>query len=394
MKFQFNGKRLKQARIYRGLTKNELAEKMECQRQTISAYENNSKANPSDNTVRRMAKELKFPVQFFYEDEHNVEIGATYFRALLTTSKKYREEQEQKMEFLAAIYVFLQDYLDFPALNIPDCTGKTPAEAAMLLRQQWNLGVKPIANIINEVENNGILVTTFDTSTTDIDAFSQMLLIEGKPIYLVAYSNNKTSAARIHFDIAHELGHICLHGFDEKIEDLEKDEFRQREKEANEFAATFLLPAETFKPDIENIPLRIPAYKRLKTKWKVSIQAMFRRAYSLNVISMDEYQAMIRLLQRQGLRKNEPLDDVLLTAEPALLKTAVLMLLNENVFTAREFVDELSFSYHLSLLPEDVEFLLHLPKGTLNQTEIISFSELKLKKMKKDQGSDLGRIME
>lgn len=38
---KINGKRLKMARIYRGLTTKDLAEKIGCQRQTISMYENN-----------------------------------------------------------------------------------------------------------------------------------------------------------------------------------------------------------------------------------------------------------------------------------------------------------------------------------------------------------------
>ena len=71
------------------------------------------------------------------------------------------------------------------------------------------------------------------------------------PTYLIAYSNNKTSAARIHFDIAHELGHICLHEWSEDIEELSKEEFKRREREANDFAAAFLLPEETFRKDAE-----------------------------------------------------------------------------------------------------------------------------------------------
>ena len=39
MKAQFNGERLKKARIYRGLTVAELAERVGCQRQTLSMYE-------------------------------------------------------------------------------------------------------------------------------------------------------------------------------------------------------------------------------------------------------------------------------------------------------------------------------------------------------------------
>ncbi|MCA0720719.1 ImmA/IrrE family metallo-endopeptidase, partial [Clostridioides difficile] len=150
--------------------------------------------------------------------------------------------------------------------------------------------------------------------------------------------------------------------------------------EANRFASAFLLPEETFKIDAKRTPLRIPNYTELKRKWKVSIQAMIRRSYSLGIISMDEYQSMIRTLQRRGLRKSEPLDDELLTSLPALLKTAVLMLLNEKVFTPKEFMDELSFSYNFSLEPEEVEYLLSLPKNTLTSAKVIPFPDLQLKK--------------
>ena len=42
---QFNGDRLKAARIYRGLNVAELAEKLGLQRQTVSMYENNKILN-------------------------------------------------------------------------------------------------------------------------------------------------------------------------------------------------------------------------------------------------------------------------------------------------------------------------------------------------------------
>jgi len=73
-------------------------------------------------------------------------------------------------------------------------------------------------------------------------------------------------------------------------------------------------------------------------------------------------------LQHRGMRKEEPLDDELITAEPSLLKTSVIMLLNEDVFTPKGFMDELSFGYNLSLEPEEVEFLLDLPDGTLKSS--------------------------
>lgn len=375
----FNGERLKMARVYRGLTVAELAEKADCLRQTVSMYES-GKTKPSDNaTVVRLATALNFPMKFFVENNVPISTGSTYFRALLTTNKKYRAEQTQKMEFLALIYAFLQEYIDFPDLRLPDFSGCTPEEAAAKLREEWKLGKGPIDNLIHVVEHHGILVTSFSTSTDDIDAFSQMVDINGKEVYLIGYSNNKNSAARIHFDIAHELGHICLHEWNEDVEAFDRTEFKEREDEANRFASAFLLPEESFKADASMAPLRIPYYTELKRRWKVSIQAMSRRAYKLGLTSMDEYQITIRTLQRRGMRKDEPLDDTLRTAMPSLLKTAVSLLLEEDVFTPKEFMDELSYSYGFSLASSEIEYLLDLPRGTLSVSPIVDFSSLQLK---------------
>lgn len=380
----FNGERLKMARVYRGLTIAELAEKSDCLRQTLSMYES-GKTKPLDNsTVIRLANALDFPMKFFVENNVPVSTGSTYFRALLTTNKKYRAEQTQKMEFLALLYTFLQEYIDFPNLQLPNCSGLSPEEAAAKLRETWKLGKGPIENLIYIVEQHGILVTSFTTSTDDIDAFSQMVNVNGKEVFLIGYSNNKTSAARIHFDIAHELGHICLHEWNEDVESFDRKEFKEREDEANRFASAFLLPEESFKADASVAPLRIPYYTELKRRWKVSIQAMSRRAYKLGLTSMDEYQITIRTLQRRGMRKDEPLDDTLRTAPPALLKAAVSMLLEEDVFTPKEFLDELSYSYGFSIAASEIEYLLDLPEGTLSVTNnITEFSSLQLKARQK-----------
>lgn len=381
MNTSFNGERLKKARIYRGLTVAELAERVGCQRQTLSMYEI-SKSQPTDKTtVARLARELEFPIKYFYEVPNACSSGTVYFRSLLTTNKKYRSEQIVKMDFLSQIYALLQDYVQFPEfepIDLPD--NVTPEQAAYALRDAWGLGRGPIDNLISVVEQHGILVTSFSTSTNDVDAFSQFIGSSDMPTYIIAYSNNKTSAARIHFDIAHELGHICLHDWSEDIEEISKEEFKRKEHEANDFAAAFLLPEESFRKDAERGPQTITFYKQLKKKWKVSIAAMIRRSEDLGILTMDEYQDLIRVMQRRGLRKEEPLDDTLITASPALLKTAVIMLLQENVFSAAEFMNELSISYGLSINATEVEYLLGLPAGTLAVPKIIEFSKLQIKR--------------
>lgn len=381
MNTPFNGERLKKARIYRGLTVAELAERVGCQRQTLSMYEI-SKSQPTDKTViARLAQELDFPVKYFYESSNASASGTVYFRSLLTTNKKYRSEQIVKMDYLSQIYSLLQDYVVFPEFTPLDLPNNAmPEQAAYALRDAWGLGRDPIDNIISITEQHGILVTSFSTSTNDVDAFSQFIEVDNTSTYIIAYSNNKTSAARIHFDIAHELGHICLHEWSEDIEEISKEQFKSREREANDFAAAFLLPEETFKKDAENGPQTITYYKQLKKKWKVSIAAMIRRAEKLGVMTTDEYQYLIRMMQRRGMRKEEPLDDVLTTASPALLKTSVIMLLQENVFTPIEFMDELSCSYGLSINAKEVEYLLDLPIGTLVNPKIIAFPSLQIRR--------------
>lgn len=386
MKFHFNGERLKKARIYRGLTVAELAEQVGCQRQTLSMYEI-SKSQPADpKIITQISQVLDFPTNFFYEHPNLSPTSTIYFRSLLTTSKKYRNEQIAKMEFLSQIYMLLQDYIEFPqydSLCLEE--GTTPEEAACALRDAWGLGFGPIDNLISVVEQNGILVTSFATSTDDVDAFSEFVDIGDNPTYLIAYSNNKTSAARIHFDIAHELGHICLHEWSEDIEDVGKEEFKKREREANDFASAFLLPECSFRQDAISSPSgpkAIAYYKQLKRKWRVSIAAMIRRAKDLGIMTIEEYQTLIKIMQKRGQRKEEPLDDVLITASPALLKTSVVMLLQENVFTPKEFMDELSTNYDLSIRPQEVEYLLDLPAGTLIPPKVINFSKLQIKQGK------------
>lgn len=166
----------------------------------------------------------------------------------------------------------------------------------------------------------------------------------------------------------------------EDIEDVSKEEFKRKEREANDFAAAFLLPEETFRRDAERGPQTITYYKQLKKKWKVSIAAMIRRSEKLGIITTDDYQNLIRIMQRRGLRKEEPLDDTLITASPALLKTSVIMLLQENVFTPAEFMEELSDSYGLSINATEVERLLDLPAGTLAAHKIIKLPNLQLKR--------------
>ena len=372
----FNGERLRVARTWRGYSAIQLAEKIGVNRQTISMYENGKLDNPEFSTIQKISEALAFPIKFFLEDvKIEVEESSTYFRSLLTTNKKYRIEQEDKINFIAVIYNMMNEYLDFEPLNLPQIPrGTTPQKAADMLREHWKIGNKPIDDIVYLAESNGLIVTDFATSTADVDAFSHKIACGKEETYLIGYSQNKKTAARIHFDIAHELGHILLHNWKEDLENIDKEDFKDIEQEAHSFASAFLLPEKEFSEDVRPYATNLAYYVELKKRWKVSIAAMIRRAKDLEIITNDDYSKLLRNMQKQGIRKVEPLDNELRTAEPSLLRQAIKILFEEKVFTASEFLEELSTEYGLTIYPDDIEALLSLKEGTFKeekQTKVV-----------------------
>ena len=144
-----------------------------------------------------------------------------------------------------------------------------------------------------------------------------------------------------------------------------RKEFKFKEKEANEFAAAFLMPETSFIKDVALDPQNLNYYLQLKRKWKVSIAAMLYRTCELKIITQNQYQYMIRIMQSKGWRKNEPLDNILVSPVPSLFIDAVDVLLTNNVFTPKEFVAELS-ELGLAMNPDELETLLNLKNNTLN----------------------------
>jgi Zn-dependent peptidase ImmA (M78 family)/DNA-binding XRE family transcriptional regulator len=372
---QFNGSRLREGRIYRGLTITDLANELGVSKQMISKYENN-KAVPSLDALLLLTNILKFPKEYFYEISVEVKTGSTFFRSLLTTGKKEREMQYDRVKYLTIIRALLEEYVDFPDLNVPDFSERDfedSEEVANKVREVWSLGDKPIKDIIYLLETKGFVISSLQLGNKSIDAFGSQHEISGKQYYSIVLGNDKNSYYRRQFDVAHELGHKVLHDPYLNVDDLSKEEFRQIEQEANDFAAAFLLPKESFLRDVSIHPNDLMYYKLLKKKWCVSIGAMVMRSYKLGAISEGTYQYMQRSISHKGWRTKEPLDDVKDLKDPVSMKQAVEILIENNYVSGEEIMQKLSKHYGLSLLREEVEELLGLEEGYLN-TEI-SYAE-------------------
>ncbi|WP_108671552.1 helix-turn-helix domain-containing protein [Peribacillus acanthi] len=370
---QFNGSRLREGRIYRGLTITDLANDLGVSKQMISKYEND-KAVPTFESLLQISQLLRFPKEYFYENSVEVKTGNTYFRSLLTTGKKEREMQHDRVKYLTIIRSLLEEYVDFPELDVPDFTERDTEnveEIAERLRESWGLGDKPVKDIVYLLETKGFVISSLNLDKKSIDAFGSQHEVNGKQYYSIVLGNDKNSFYRRQFDVAHELGHKVLHDPYMNLDDLSKEEFKQIEQEANDFAAAFLLPKDSFYKDVSIHPNDLMYYKTLKKKWCVSIGAMVMRAYKLGVISDGTYQYMQRSISQKGWRTKEPLDDIKDMRDPVSMKQAVELLIENNYITGDEFMYKLSDHYGLSLYREEVEELLGLEEGYLKtQTNV------------------------
>lgn len=163
----------------------------------------------------------------------------------------------------------------------------------------------------------------------------------------------KNCCVRSRFDLAHELGHSVMH-FNIRKEDRNKHH-RIIEKQANRFASAFLMPASSFASDVYTVSLDNFVY--LKRKWKVSISAMVRRCYDLNIINEEQYTYLNKSISARGWKRNEPLDDELPFEKPVLFKQAFDLLLSKKIVNPEECV------HKIALKPAEIENICFLDDG-------------------------------
>jgi len=392
----FNGKRLKNARLFRGLTLTELADHTGISKQSISLYEN-ERNTPEHERVQVLASTLNFPYEFFFQtDACETVTEVTYFRSLASATKMNRTAQSVKLEYVAKMYEVLLDYIEFPVLNLPEvsfdgsddefddkCIEDTQQQIesiAQRVRELWGIGDAPIKNLQFLLEKNGIIVTGFDTQEDKIDAFGQRTIIGNKDMYFIAVALGQRPEGRIRFDMAHELGHILLHPWSENLELITKEEFKAREKQANMFASAFLLPKSSFSRDVQAYPTDLKYYQFLKKKWKASIQAMVYRSNQLGIITDNQFQYMMRQISKNGWRTKEP-DDTPCALNETIFQGAIDLLIEEKILSPASILRTFR-QYGITLYRQDIEELLHLREGTLFDEE----SKPQIIQLKRPQG--------
>lgn len=333
----FNSERLKTARERRMLSAKGLAELVGVSAVTLSKYENGH--SPDEPTAARIAHALDYPVGFFFRaSPERLDTSTVSFRSLSRMKAKERRAAEAAGTLGIELYEWIGDRFNLPSTDLIDLSKERhrPHVAARLLRQHWNLGDRPIGNVLKLIESKGVRALSLSEATTNVDAYS---FWRGDHPYV--FLNQEKTAERSIFDTTHELGHLVLHHHAGAKAD------KEAETQADRFASAFLMP-EGDLMDYAYIsgPKQIIAAKK---RWKVSAMALAYRLHSLTYMSDWTYRSLCIELGKRGYRSGEP-DGI--EREQSTVLAKVLTALWSKGLTKQTMADDLGIPL------EEVEALI------------------------------------
>lgn len=335
----FSPTRLRLARHRLGLTLTRLSAASGVSPRSLTAYETGA-AEPSAPTLAKLAAALQVPEPFLAREPVDVvPVDTVSFRKLSKTSALHRDAVLASATLAVEFFGLVETRFALPSPDVPTLDKHSPEDAADLVRRRWGLGDRPVLNMVHLVEAKGVRLAALPRGHDAIDAFC--FHRDGVPYVFV---NTTRTAERRRFDIAHELGHLVLHG------DLEMDPStsKQREEDANAFAAAFLMPAD----GVLAQQLRDATVQQIltaRTRWTVSAMAMTHRLKEVGSLSDWQYRSACLTLAEAGYR----------TAEPDGARPETSQLLRKVMFGSDRRVSVAEAAAVLQVRPDDVRAFLH-----------------------------------
>jgi Zn-dependent peptidase ImmA (M78 family)/transcriptional regulator with XRE-family HTH domain len=211
-----------------------------------------------------------------------------------------------------------------------------PFEAAEAVREAWGMPDGPVADLTGWIERAGGLVLRRDLGSDLLDAVSQWPAGRG-PLLLV---NSRAPGDRLRFSIAHELGHLTMHDT--------PGETALQERQADEFAAAFLMPEEQIGRDLAG-GVGLGHLARLKERWGVSMAALLRRAHTLGALTEWQYRNAMIEMSALGYRTAEP--GVVEPEQPTAVRDALAKAVDSGSLTPEVLAERMHL--HLEDLRRD-----------------------------------------
>ena len=292
------GTMLRLARHHKGLQQNEAAPLLGTNQPTLSRVENDLVEARPDLLIR--AERLyDVPESFFFLTDPvlgpPVSVHAMWRRKASVTTK----EMDSTVAELNIRVIHLRRLLEgvevihannVPRLDIDDY--ESPERVATVLRAHWKIPAGPIDNLTSIAERAGILVAHSRLGQASISGVT--FSAPGLPPLIVL--NSAMPADRMRFTLCHEIGHLVMHRFPSPT----------MEKEANEFAAAFLIPAGDIRQSFLGRRIDLPLLAALKPEWKVAIQALLMRSTSLGYLTANQSRYLWQQISANRMRLREP----------------------------------------------------------------------------------------
>lgn len=369
----FQPGRLSQALAARGLSQVQLASMVGVSPATISKWKTGQQA-PESEALDSLSRVINISPEWFTRPLPE-KCSLPLFRSNASAHATARSMLEARLEWAQDIVLALNEFVDFPDLNLPvrsfdDPQQITPSdieEAACECRDLWGLGRRAIPDLALAAEGAGIIVVREETGIATIEGLSAWSIELQRPFILL--SSDKGNGFRSRFDLAHELGHLILHKGIDRSTDPQR--YKLMEDQAHRFAGAFLLPAETFAADVKT-PVTLDSLLLLKQRWGVSVAAMVMRLWVLQIIDDD---AKALLFKRRSARwgvKAEPGDDGRAPEQVRLLKRTVELLASSGILPLE------AVTGYLGLAANDIEKLIGLPEFYLtNKAPVVHLAKLK-----------------
>ena len=267
--------------------------------QAISKYERDE-AMPGSGVLIALADALDVSVDYLASDS-DIRLEAVDFRKKRLTSKREEAQVEARVLHLLERYLAVEEILRLPTVAW-DMPREAPwpvlhdlaeaEHAALGLRAYWSLGLDPIPNLVELVEERGIKVLSMNL--TNIDGLTARVRREDRSVASVIVVNRGDWGERQRFTVAHELGHMVL-DVAPKIDD---------EKAAHRFAGAFLMPAETLRVEIgkRRKSMGWSELFDLKRLFGVSVQALTYRCKDLGIFGNPLFRLLFNEFTRRGWR--------------------------------------------------------------------------------------------
>jgi Zn-dependent peptidase ImmA (M78 family)/DNA-binding XRE family transcriptional regulator len=325
------GQRIKQARKANNLSLRNLAEKVEISHMAISKYERDLDI-PSSGVLLRLAQALGVSIDFLFRPE-TISVQLQAYRKHTALGVKEQEAIQMRIQEWLERYLEVESF--FPdeqrtvsLPNVPIHSLDQVEEIALELRSNWSLGLDPIENLTQLLEDQGIkigLVAGFE----HFDACT--FLANGFPVIV---TKADLPGDRQRFNLGHELGH--------QIMDVQ--EGLNSEAACHRFVGAFLAPKQAvcFELGSGRTALDINELYLLKRKYGLSMQAWIFRAKDLEIISENAARRLFQRFRARGWHRNEP-GEALPTERPLRMERLIYRALAEDLISrskAQELLGE------------------------------------------------------